>query len=68
MQTMRGKEMTYILFLVFITQGFKPAYSVSQFSTKLACETALKAVRDDDNSRPILGSLDRNSRCIEVKL
>lgn len=59
--------MTYILFLVFIGQGFKPAYSVSQFNSKIACETALKAVKDDDNSRPILGSLDRASRCIEVK-
>lgn len=53
--------MSYVLLLVFVTYG--PLYhgaSVQKFKTKAACEQVLKAALD-------VSSLDRKSKCIEVK-
>lgn len=58
--------MTYVLILVFHSYGLNIGFSASEFSTKKACEAALKAAYEVNDSFSLRKALYPSSKCVEV--
>ena len=60
--------MMYILTIIYVTYGFNRGVSITEFSSKNACETALQEVHNFNKDRTFSQIRIANEpKCIEVK-